>query len=112
MWSPPPVSGDAALEFLSWLIHKRSWNMHIVVIPTAWTSLWRKQLKIMAYIYLTIPPNNTMWNTDQHFRLTLAFCFPLSNSNPWKLKRKDGLDKMERKVLFILEIGNRSEGFI
>ena len=39
VWLPPPAVGDAAMEFLSWMIHKRSWNMHIVMIPTCWTSL-------------------------------------------------------------------------
>ena len=110
VWSPPPAAGDAAFEFMSWAIHRRSWNMHIVIIPTAWTSLWRKMLKKMADIYLTLPPTNTVWNADQYFGLTIAFCFPLSNSSPWKFRRREGLDKLERKVLRMWERDNGSEG--
>ena len=91
IWIPPPALADVAVKLMSKAQHVRPWNTHIFIVPNLMTSRWRKQLTKASDFLVTVPFEDNIWpelgESGQFERLTLAFAFPLLNSEPWRVKR-------------------------
>jgi hypothetical protein len=57
IWSPPPAIANAVLDNLCESVLTRPWNSHLFIYPALMTAKWRKQLRKVADIVLTIPPD-------------------------------------------------------
>lgn len=75
------------VEQLTEAIHIRLWNTYVMIVPSLMTYKWRKVLGKMMDIMLTLPFDEHLWDSKEHFEpLTLAIAFPLLNRAPWRIK--------------------------
>jgi len=98
VWAPPPGAAEVALEQLAAAIHKRSYNLHLVVIPRLMTASWRKLLgKICDFIF-TVPIGVSFWPESNHEPLLLGLYFPLLPFSPWQLRFTNLLDGLAQQL--------------
>ncbi len=88
IWSPPPGAAFDCVEMMTKAIHKRPYTSHCFVCPCLMTSRWRKQVSKATDILVKIPTGSKLWKTNQHEDLFLFIYLPLSNSAPWRWKRR------------------------
>jgi len=102
VWAPPPGAAEVALEQLAAAIHKRSYNLHLVVIPRLMTASWRKLLgKICDFIF-TVPIGVSFWPESNHEPLLLGLYFPLLPFSPWQLRFTNLLDGLAQQLSSLL----------
>jgi hypothetical protein len=83
LWTPPPAAADAALEYFTKAIHKKSASTHIFLCPRLMTARWLRVLRKSCDFVLYIPTQTPVWE-HQHEPLILAIYFPLSREYPWR----------------------------
>ena len=100
VWSPPPASAPAALEWLGESKHKRPTLVHVVVVPRLLTALWRKQLGGggVTDVMLTVPLGCPAWQADKLEPLILAISLTLSHSLPWRFRNTPATQDVEQRV--------------
>ncbi len=87
LWTPAPAGGEACVEELANWIHHTPDRIHMLIMPTIWTVLWRKQLGRACDCYVTLPNVFEFWNHGEHYEpLTLALFIPYLNREPWRIK--------------------------
>jgi hypothetical protein len=91
IWAPPPAVADAVLEQVCEAVLCRPWNAHVFVCPAHMTYRWRKQLRKVADVVVTIKVGGDLWPANLHEPLVLALICPLLAYSPWRVKRTPGL---------------------
>jgi hypothetical protein len=98
IWAPPPGVADAVLENLCESVLIRPWNSHIFVCPALLTAKWRKQLRKVADLVVTIPVGSPLWPNEMCEPLVIALICPLLNQSPWKVGNSRGLVELEASL--------------
>ncbi len=96
VWTPAPAAGEAALEQLAKVVHKRPQHAHVVIIPRLMTALWRRTLSKICDLIFTVPIGSDLWAFSQHEPLIVGVCLPLSRHSPWKLRGTPMLVRVDR----------------
>jgi hypothetical protein len=86
LWAPPPAVADAVLEQLCEAALCRPWNAHVFVCPAHMTYKWRKQLRKVADLVVTIPVGGELWPKENHEPLVFALICPFLAYSPWRVK--------------------------
>jgi hypothetical protein len=100
IWSPPPAVADAVLEQLCEAVISRPWNAHVFVCPAHMTYRWRKQLRKVSDLVLTIRVGGALWPHCLHEPLVFGLTCPLLAYSPWRVKKTgrlaEGRDPMPK----------------
>jgi hypothetical protein len=86
IWAPPPAIADTVLDNLCESVLIRPWNSHIFICPALMTATWRKKLRKVAYLVVTIPAGSTLQPQALHEPVVLALICPLLNYSPWQVR--------------------------
>jgi hypothetical protein len=86
IWAPPPSIADAVLDNICESVLIRPWNAHIFICPALMTAKWRKQLRKVADLVVTIPAGSTLWPQSLHEPVVLALICPLLNCRSWQVR--------------------------
>ena len=98
IWAPPPAVADAVLEQLCESVLSRPWNAHLFICPAHMTYKWRKQLRKVSDLVVTIGVGGDLWPNRLHEPLVLALICPLLAYSPWRVKRTGGLARGQNKL--------------
>jgi len=98
LWLPPPAIADVALELLCETRHRRPWNTHLFACPAIMTERWRKRLGKVADIMVTLPAGSSIWGSDMHEPVTVAFILPLLSVSPWQVRRAPFAEDFKKAV--------------
>jgi hypothetical protein len=91
IWAPPPAVADVVLEQMCESFLSRPWNAHVFICPAMMTYRWRKQLRKVADVLVTIPVGSSLWSNQLHEPLVFALTCPLLAFSPWRVKRSERL---------------------
>jgi hypothetical protein len=86
IWAPPPAIADVVLDNLCESVLIRPWNSHIFICPALMTAKWRKQLRKVTDLVVTIPAGSTLWPQALHEPVVLALICPILNYSPWQVR--------------------------
>jgi hypothetical protein len=86
IWCPAPAIADAALEQMCESFLCRPWNAHVFICPAHMTFRWRKQLRKVSDLVVTIPVGGNLWPACLHEPLVIALTCPLLAYSPWRVK--------------------------
>ena len=98
LWKPPPAVAHAVIEQLIISRLKRQESLHIVVIPTLFSHLWRKQLGKACDLVIQIPANFHFWPDSNYEPLTIGICFPFIPFPPWQIRNTPKMFSVGRQV--------------
>lgn len=114
LWAPPPAAAEAACEWLSESIHKRSGSIHVVVIPRLMTSKWRKTLGKICDVEIVIPCGTPVWPAEMYEPLILGISLPLLRScfetGGWRYKRSERVHRLSTSLPGLWEDNFRAIG--
>jgi hypothetical protein len=91
IWAPPPVVADVVLEQMCESVLIRPWNAHVFLCPAHMTYKWRKQLRKVSDLVVTVPVGGKLWPSRLHEPLVIALTCPLLSYSPWRAKRSKRL---------------------
>jgi hypothetical protein len=91
IWAPPPALADAVLEQLCESVICRPWNAHVFICPAHMTYRWRKQLRKVADLVVTVPVGGSLWPAECHEPIVIALICPLLAYSPWRVKESERL---------------------
>ena len=91
IWAPPPAIADLALEQMCESVLCRPWNAHLFVCPAHMTHRWRKQMRRVSDLVITIPAGGSLWPASLHEPLVVGLTCPLLAYSPWRVKRTQRL---------------------
>jgi hypothetical protein len=86
IWAPPPAIANAVLDNLCESVLIRPWNSYIFICPALMTATWRKQLRKVADLVVTIPAGSTLWPQALHGPVVLALICPLLKYSPSQVR--------------------------
>ena len=98
IWTPQPAIADVAIEQLRCAVLKRQQSLHVLVVPKLFFSLWRRQLHKCSDIILYLPAGLSVWPSEMHEPLIIAFIFPFIRYQPWCIRGTPKLYAMARKM--------------
>ena len=98
VWSPPPYTGDVAIEQIRHARLKRQEHLHLFIILKLFYSLWRRQLFKCMDLVLFLPPQFNFWPSCMHEPLIIAFLYPFVRSEPWSVKGTPKLCSVSKKL--------------
>jgi hypothetical protein len=87
IWAPPLVVADVVLEQMCESVLIRPWNAHVFLCPTHMTYKWRKQLRKVSDLVVTVPVGGKLWPSHLHKPLVIALTCPLLSYSRWKVKQ-------------------------
>lgn len=88
LWMVPPAAGEVVAEELGRAIHKRSQNIHIVLIPRLMDYRWHRRLRReTTFLFEISVGTEGVWGYDMHEPLYMFVSLPLCRYKPWTLKR-------------------------
>ena len=100
IWAPPAAIADAVLEQLCEAVISRPWNAHVFICPAHMTYRWRKQLRKVSDLVLTIRVGGSLWPHCLHEPLVFGLTCPLLAYSPWRVKKTgrlaEGRDPMPK----------------
>jgi hypothetical protein len=100
IWAPPPAVADAVLEQMCEAVINRPWNAHVFLCPAHMTYRWRKQLRKVSDLVLTIRVGGSLWPNCLHEPLVFGLTCPLLAYSPWRVKKTgrlaEGRDPMPK----------------
>ena len=91
IWVPQPAVADVVLEQMCEVFIARPWNAHFFVCPALMTYHWRKQLRKVADVVVTIPAGGDLWPASCHEPLVIGLTCPLLAYRPWRVRRSKRL---------------------
>jgi hypothetical protein len=86
IWAPAPAVADVVLEQMCESVLIRPWNAHVFLCPAHMTYKWRKQLRKVSDLVVTIPVGGELWPSRLHEPLIFALTCPLLAYSPWRVK--------------------------
>jgi hypothetical protein len=87
IWAPPPAIADSVLEQMCEAVISRPWNAHVFICPAHMTYRWRKQLRKVSDLVLTIKVGGLLWPNCLHEPLVFGLTCPLLAYSPWRVKK-------------------------
>jgi hypothetical protein len=94
--APPLAVADIALEQMCKSVLIRPWSAHIFICPTHMTYRWRKQLRKVLDLVVTIPVGGLLWLESLHEPLVFGLTCPLLAYSPWRVRETERLVRGQR----------------
>jgi hypothetical protein len=91
IWAPPPAVADVVLEQMCEAVLCRPWNAHVFICPAHMTYRWRKQLRKVSDLVVTIPVGGHLWPRCKHEPLVFGLTCPFLAYSPWQVRRTERL---------------------
>ncbi len=112
LWAPPPLVGDATLEELLKVCHKRTDTFHVVLIPRLLAPQWHRLFNKACDFTFFVSPIVSFWSPEMYEPLWVGIILLFSSHRPWCFERAPLLVEMAKDWHEVLSTGEGDGGDI